>query len=273
MKPRWNDYARYGWILVIIVFACWVGRGLSLESIGGLLLAIGGFASREHTSLKALGRDFGQAKRNSAEGGTGVHPITLFSEPELVTAKSATCPELRADFLLGRSATIVLGVLVQERGEGLRNTPEYRYVLAHSTGRLTGWNFGNLFCVRYAGKHGAWQLLFTNQHGQGKTLSIADSLPSGWHQLAVAWSPTGGYMAWDNSKGMRETFDPGALSRWPQGIAPTVSLGCFHGGEGTALAAHHFCETKLWKLKVYPTFLPVGHSVLEQHLREIQQGA
>ncbi len=202
-----------------------------------------------------------------------VEPIRLLPEPKLVTAKmSGNFPRVEADFLLSPSGTIVLGVLVHEKGEGIRHAPpSQRYILAHSTEELPNSRYRNLFCVRYRDPQKDWDLLFTNHNAYAKHVLLPDSLEPGWHQLVVAWSPKGGYMAWDNLEGMMSAFDASAFAQWPGEVASSVNLGCFHRGDKIPLTPAHFCETELWRLEIHTSFIPIGDARLKEHLRGLQQ--
>lgn len=169
-------------------------------------------------------------------------------------------------FLGWPKCTIMLWVLVPIEGRGLRNAPDYRYILAHQTNDPNEPKNRNLFAVRFT-PHRRWEIIFTNDKGQSppEGLVIPDGLQTGWHHFWIAWdhsSPTVVFRIDEGRAG--ESRSNTYLSYWPEKQAENVIVGAWVTTDPYPTS---YCDTTLFELRIYPDFIGMGDSRLSEHLR------
>jgi hypothetical protein len=102
--------------------------------------------------------------------------------------------KISAEFLLWSECTVMLWVQVSPKGQGLRDSPHNRYLLAHHTGQgevKLGETYKNQFVLRHSSMRHRWEFLTSNGSARyGNSLVAKDGLEPGWHHFLISWDRT-----------------------------------------------------------------------------------
>lgn len=160
----------------------------------------------------------------------------------------------------------MLWVLVPPKGEGLRNSPNNRYLLAHHTGKnqeKLKETYNNQFVLRHSSNHNRWEFLTSNGAAEyGNSLVAKDGLEPGWHHFLISWARTRPKIALliDGGSGGSDVSNA-AFGHWPVRV-DRLFVGTWpnewHG---------HFCDTKLLHLRIFDRFLVVNDLEVQEQLR------
>lgn len=184
--------------------------------------------------------------------------------PLEISASSLNALKINADFLLWPECCVMLWVLVPPKGEGLRDSPSNRYLLAHHTGQVEGTEkFRNQFALRHSSTRRSWECETSNNMAEyGPSLAATDGLESGWHHFLISWSRAqpkrillidGGRAGSDVSSA--------AMVNWPE------RAGKLFIGTWVSEWHEHFCETKIASLRVVDRFLSADDTEVHDHLQ------
>lgn len=232
-------------------FSDYLGRAI-LSGVGVLLIVFGVYhESAEKPGLVFLG--FGPKR-------------TYFPEPRLISSDKKNQRKIDSQFLFWEKCTIMMWVLVPPEGEGLRDSPDYRFLLGHHTGRIEDrYAYYNQFSL-HRNSENAWEVTFSNNEGEytSSPLLIADRLDTGWHHFLVAWdrSSHNSELVFAIDGGRRNDISK-STDCWPERLEDKVCVGAWmndwHG---------NYCETKLYQLLIFDDFLEVTDSATKKHLKQ-----
>ncbi len=213
----------------------------------------------------------------SKGGFPGHNTIEFLKEPLTISLKCQTLRYIEnSDFLKWQQCTILLGVNVPKKGEGLRDTLGYRYLLSHHTGRLPGSDrTRNQFHLRYS-KDNKWELIFRNNKNEGEdaNLIIDDNLAAGWHQFVIAWNENQLLFFVDGG-----TEGPRRSTRFqlyrPERTSNRIAVGVWFELELPPYKKTYyketFCETEICHLWIDRRFLDLSHEKVKEHLELLNQ--
>jgi hypothetical protein len=204
--------------------------------------------------------------------------LVLFAD-DYISADLGNPYRIQSDFLHWPECTLLVWVSVPENGEGLRNAPGWRYLLAHNTGqepRTEGeqtWRFYNLFAIRYSSCHGRWVLVYSNSRAKQGFLAIDDSLSAGWHQFSVAWNRSrlvfrivprepGHEVSRLYERQCNEMY----LKHWPEVVSRQMFLGAWMPANADEVPYKtSYCNTRLFQLWLFPRSLEPTHRLVTEH--------
>ncbi len=186
-------------------------------------------------------------------------------EPQLITSTNRSRLKIESGFLLWEKCTMVMWVLVPPKGQGLRDSPSNRYLLAHHTGNAdeNSIRFYNQFCIRHSSTRGRWEVSFSDNSAEytSNPLAIADGLNAGWHHFMIAWDRNKPKIEFKIDDGRGGNDFANSLSNWPERIADKASVGAWMSEwEG------HYCETQIYKFLIFDDYLESTDSAIRQHI-------
>lgn len=187
-------------------------------------------------------------------------------DPLLISSEKKNRFKIDADFLLWEQCTLMLWVLVPPKGQGLRNSPSNRYILAHNTGEneKKKENYFNQFVLRHSISRNNWNISISNNKAQypPKRISIKDGLEPGWHHFFISWDRTKPKLlfAIDGGKGGND-LSTSCFAYWPERAAENMSVGAWPND-----LECHYCKTKLFKLVIYDHYLDINSDPSKEHL-------
>lgn len=194
------------------------------------------------------------------------------SEPIEILSRTKNRIRIDSDFLLWEKCTIVLWVYVQPQGEGLRNSPDHRYLIAHNTGEIKvegeKWpRYFNQFALRHASTRGKWELKFSNAKAPPEYypngLIIGDGLLEGWHQFVISWNhDKPKIMLFIDGGKSGQDLSTSYLPYWPKEIDQNITIGAW-----TNDYSGHYCETRLAHIWIVDEFLEEDNIVIKEHLK------
>lgn len=191
---------------------------------------------------------------------------SYFDEPLLISSDQKNMCKIYSDFILWEKCTFMLWILVPPKGEGLRNAPSNRYILSHYTSQASeeDQTYYNQFCFRYT-LSDKWQVTFSNNKVEypSKTPQVLDGLTPGWHHFLVAWDRAVPkiILQIDGGKHGRD-ISTSSFTSWPEKLADSATIGAW-----VTNWAGHYCETKLFSLKIFDEFFESTDSVVKEHLK------
>ncbi len=180
----------------------------------------------------------------------------LNDEPLFVSYQRKNRVIIPSDFIKLDECTIMLFIFIPDPGQSLRNAPENRYIFGHETPKT---NF-NRFSLRYSFLN-EWVFELSNNKGELHNLVIADGLETGWHQFIVTWNRTLPSLYLYIDAGKWRDFSKSFITYWPEKYLDTVSFGAWSAPYATS-----YCETKLYKLRIYDKYLLPTDQVVREHL-------
>ena len=197
------------------------------------------------------------------------HPSWQYfiKEPMLISSDKKNRFKIEPDFLLWEQCTLMLWVLVPPKGQGLRDSPSNRYILAHYTGTSDGkkQTYINQFALRHTKSRNHWNISISNNKAQyiSKRISIQDGLEPGWHHFFIAWDRSEPKLlfAIDGGKSGND-ISKNCFAYWPERTAEKMSVGAWpNDWEG------HYCETKIYQLLIYDRYLDINSEPSKEHLK------
>lgn len=190
----------------------------------------------------------------------------FLDKPLKITFTRRNCQKVDSDFLRWPQCAIMFWVLVPPKGEGLRNSPSNRYLLAHNTGSDKSSHplYWNVFSLRHNSNDQAWLVGIANSKGEGdwKAISVPDGLEAGWHHFMITWDRWRPLLVLsiDAGKGGSNHCTT-MLSSWPEGFSPTVSVGSWVPDYEV-----HYCETEICHLSIVNAYVTPSHPIVKRHL-------
>jgi hypothetical protein len=175
---------------------------------------------------------------------------------------------IRADFLKNDRCTILFNVLLPEKGQGLRNAPHNKYLIAHRYGKV-GENDANVFSARYSMRN-CWEITFSNNKGEKvkRYLRIDDGLEPGWHQFIIGWDrnkPEILFQIIGISNNSRWTDrSENYLNFWPERYDESVFVGAWPSPYPDS-----YIETKIANFWLCNDFLGINHPIVQEHRKMI----
>jgi hypothetical protein len=167
-------------------------------------------------------------------------------------------------FLTWNECTILLWLLVPRRGEGLRNAPHNKYIIAHQTGEKNNSRHFNALFLRYS-SHNTWDFIFSNPRGEippdNDQFRFNDGLEPGWHQIQITWNNSKPLLKFLVDGGDRINFHHKSyLDYWPREQANSVYIGAWVNPYPES-----YCETKLSQLWICNKELEPTNSLVQEH--------
>lgn len=165
--------------------------------------------------------------------------------------------KIDANFLRLDRCTIMIWVLVPEKGVDLRDAPHYRYLIAH---KFPGEGDANRFSLRYSPEN-KWEVVISNNKDQSKILEIDDGLSPGWHHFLIAWDRAEPKLEFFIDRGSGGNDLSGTyLSYWPDIIGDLVTIGAW-----VDTYPGSFCDTKLFGLWILDKYLEHTDPLVDDH--------
>lgn len=189
-------------------------------------------------------------------------------EPSEILAEKKNRLKIESNFLHWPQCTILLWVYVPPKGQGLRNSPTNRYIIAHQTGEASNQKdrFYNQFVLRHSSKRERWEVQVSNGKAEypNSSLGIGDGLEVGWHQFMIAWDNEKPKLTFaiDKGKGGTELWTS-YRSFWPDTLGEKATVGAWTSDYW----AGHYCETKLYQLWILDSFLEPTDSIVNEHFK------
>lgn len=240
---------RYGSLVPMVLSAAWFGHDPSYEPAIAFLAALGIFVAPDFVALL---RGSHQAKEETKEP---ERESLLLARPRLMVH---TAPDSLEDVgvRLVRSScgTISVWVYVHQRGSGIRELENNRYLFACAT------DFVGPYRNVFAFAHGptqysppakaAWKLWLANSKGDGKTWTYPDGgeFDVGWHLVLVRWDHSGPLIEM-LIDGITVVSDTGYLGFWPDEYPERAYAGCWPNKSRI-----HWANTFLSRLRMMPYF-------------------
>lgn len=186
-------------------------------------------------------------------------------EPQLITSSNMNRLKIESGFLLWEKCTLVMWVLVPPKGQGFRDSPSNRYLLAHHTGNADekGIRFHNQFCVRHSSTRKRWEVTFSDNNAEytSAPLAIADGVTTGWHHFMISWDRNKPRIEFKIDDGKSGNDFANSLSNWPEKAVDNASVGAWMSDWGG-----HYCETQIYQFLIFDDYLESTDSVIRQHI-------
>ena len=238
------------------IIAGFLGELVASIIMGGLVLLVG------------IGYSVTLRKKN-------LRPKTIIDrsldQPELlkfydnsiwISATKKNKQVIDAQFIKWDECTLLLWVYVPPKGEGFRDAPHNRYLLAHHTGDAESLENFNAFALRYS-KSNTWDFSISNSKPKylPTPIKMEDGLEPGWHHFMISWDrlrpELNIYIDLGKCGNYRSTT---FLSFWPEKISENVTIGAWVSGYDSS-----YCETKLHSLWICKKYLTPENEIVRQH--------
>jgi len=189
---------------------------------------------------------------------------SYLDEPLLISFAKKNRLKIPSDFLYWQQCTIMMWVLVPPRGQGLRDSPSNRYLLAHHTGKTNSENhtYFNHFSLEHSAGR-VWRVRFSNDKAEypNPPLLIQDGLDPGWHQFLIAWDRSEPKIVFLIDAGRSGNDYLTSFSKnWPERLADNLTVGTW-----VIDMECHNSEAKLFKLSIFDRFLESTDSAVKTH--------
>lgn len=185
--------------------------------------------------------------------------------PIEISASRENRQKIESSFLLWPECSIMMWVWVPPKGQGLRDSPSNRYLLAHHTGEGEQKDsYRNQFALRHSSARSRWELQTSNGKAEyGRSLAVKDGLEPGWHHFAMSWdrSARKQLMLVDGGDAGNDLLLNG-FGHWPEQVADAVVVGGWVSGWHG-----HYCQTRICELLIFDRFLAQGDDAIRNHMR------
>ena len=195
-----------------------------------------------------------------------IEVLKCFDDPTWISSERKNQVPISSEFLKYDRCTILFNVLLPLKGEGLRNAPHNKYLIAHRFGKA-GDQDANVFGVKYSGRN-TWEITFSNNKGENvkRYLRIADELENGWHQFVISWNRNKPEILFqiigisNNSKWTDRLEN--YLNNWPEKFDQSAFVGCW---SSQTPYADSYIETKIANFWICNDYLGINHPIVIDH--------
>jgi len=191
--------------------------------------------------------------------------LSYLKDPLIISSARMNPLKISADFMLWSECTVMLWVQVPPKGQGLRDSPNNRYLLAHHTGKAEQKNeaYRNQFVLRHSSTHHRWEFLTSDGSAKyGSSLVANDGLEPGWHHFLISWDRTRPRTVFliDGGSGGSDVSNA-SFERWPEQVDKLFV------GTWVSEWSGHFCEARLLQLNIFDRFLTANAPEVRDSLR------
>lgn len=199
-----------------------------------------------------------------------IEPIYT-DKPVLITAKNANKKTISSEFIFWDKCSILIWVKIPKQNEGIRNSPANKYVLAHHNGAVNNKDSHTQYFNEFTLRHDTsnhWNISVSDSNANYiDKISLPDNLNEGWHHFFITWDKIKKDLVFQirtiTSDLKESQVFPDRFKFWTEytNEEKSVTVGAYQSNY-----AGHYCETELFNLTIYNSFLTDKDSQFKDHI-------